>query len=306
MGESLCIILVMPDFLERLKAPHPILMDGATGTELERRGVETSSAIWSALASFDTPSLLLTIHREYLEAGAEMITANTFRSQRRAMEKVGRGADAERLTRTAVALAQKAVQESGRRAFVAGSMAPLEDCYSPELVPPDEELEREHAEMARSLAAAEVDLLLVETMNTVREAVAAAKAAKATGLPFGVSFVCRIDGRLLSGESIAEAVRGVEGLQPNFFSVNCTPAQSLGIALAELRAASDGPLSAYGNNGHTDDFADWEENEEVGPEDYAGLVSTWHQAGASLLGGCCGTTPEHIAAIQLAEEISEQ
>ena len=280
-------------------------MDGATGTELERRGVDTSSAIWSAMASFDTPSLLASIHREYLEAGAEIITANTFRSQRRAMEKVGMGANAERLSEAAVSVAQKAIQKSRQTAFVAGSMAPLEDCYSPELVPSNAELEREHAEMARSLAAAGVDLLLVETMNSAREAAAAAQAAQATGLPFGVSFVCRNDGRLLSGESITEATRAVEAFQPDFLSVNCTPAQSLGIALAELRAASNLPLGAYGNNGHTDDFAGWEENEEFNPEDYALLVDSWQQQGASLLGGCCGTTPDHIAAIHLSEEISE-
>lgn len=296
----------MPDFLERLKDPRPILMDGATGTELERRGVETSSAIWSAMASFDTPSLLENIHREYIEVGAEIITANTFRSQRRAMQKVGRGADSEHLTQAAVDIARKAVQESGRTVFVAGSMAPLEDCYSPQLVPPDNELRREHAEMANSLAAVGVDLLFVETMNTVREAAAAAEAAKTTGLPFGVSFVCRNDGRLLSGESITDAVAVMETFEPNFLSVNCTPAQSLGLALEEMAIATKRPIAAYGNNGHSDDFADWEVNENVGPQEYARLVATWQQQGASLLGGCCGTTPDHIAAIQLVDKITEQ
>jgi len=295
----------MPDFLERLSDPLPILMDGATGTELERRGMNTSSAAWTALASFDTPSLLQSIHREYLEAGAEIITANTFRSQRRALGKVGKADDAERLTLAAVDIARKAVLESGQSAFVAGSMAPLEDCYSPELVPPDAQLIREHSQMAASLAAVDVDLLLVETMNTVREALAAAKAAKSTGLPFGVSFVCRNDGRLLSGESITYAVAALETFEPDFLSINCTPAQSLGLALAELSDSTKKPTAAYGNNGHSDDFADWEENEEVGPGDYAKLVNSWQRQGASILGGCCGTTPDHIAAMQLIDEVME-
>jgi len=159
--------------------------------------------------------------------------------------------------------------------------------------------------VAGNLASAGVDLLLIETMNTAREAAAAAGAAQATGLPFGVSFVCRNDAHLLSGESITEAVALVEAFEPIFFSVNCTPAQSLGLALEELNGITKQPIAAYGNNGHSDDFADWEENEELRAEDYAVLVEAWMKLGASLLGGCCGTTPEHIAAISLPEESME-
>ena len=109
-------------------------MDGATGTELERRGVDTSSPIWSALALLDSPKLLEQIHLDYLKAGAEMLIANTFRTQRRSLEKVGMGDQAAQLTALAVSIAQGAVRKSGKQAFVAGSMAPLEDSYKPYLV----------------------------------------------------------------------------------------------------------------------------------------------------------------------------
>src|SRR5258707_8830056 len=140
-------------FLDRLGDPRPILLDGATGTELNRRGVSTDLPLWSAGALLDAPATLRQIHRDYLLAGAEIVTANTFRTHRRSLARGGYGDSAAELTRLAVELARAAVGEGALAppAYVAGSLAPLEDCYSPELVPPQAECEREHAELAACL-----------------------------------------------------------------------------------------------------------------------------------------------------------
>jgi homocysteine S-methyltransferase len=294
----------MPDFLERLKVTGPILMDGATGTELERRGADTTSPIWSALALLDSPALLEQIHLDYLEAGAEMLIANTFRTQSRSLDKLGVGDQAAQLTALAVSIAQGAVRKSGKQAFVAGSMAPLEDSYTPYDQPYAQFLS-EHGEIANNLASAGVDLLMIETMNTVKEAQAAAEAAQATGLPFGVSFVCDKQGKLISGEPLRAAVVAVSPFGPSFFSINCTPTPSLHIALSALRAATDLPIAAYGNAHHTEDFAHWGESEATHPEGYAHYAAEWLASDAKLIGGCCGTTPEHIAAIPLPENSLE-
>ncbi len=286
----------MTTFLQRLADPRPILLDGATGTELERRGVDTSTPIWSAMALLDAPQLVEQIHREYLEAGAEVIITNTFRTHRRNLEQVGMGEEAARLTALAVAIAQKAVRASGRQAFVAGSMSPLENSYSANALPREVYL-AEHSEMARDLAATGVDLLLVETISTIREAEAAAEAAQATGLPYGVSFIFKIDGRLFSGESLADAVEAVEKHSPNFLGINCTPAPSLHNALAQLRAATNLPIAVYANPSHTEDYIHWGEAEAAKPTVYAEYAQQWIDGGAHLVGGCCGTGPEHIAAI---------
>jgi len=293
----------MKTFLQRLAEPRPILLDGATGTELERRGVVTSSPIWSAAALLSAPNLVEQIHRDYLQAGAEIIITNTFRTHRRSLDKVGRGDEAASLTTLAVDLAQKAVRESGKGAFVAGSMAPLEDSYSTGEPLPREVYLREHMEMARNLAAAGVDLLLIETMKDVAEAEAAAEAARATGLPFGVSFICKADGRLFSGESLAQAVQAVERYGPSFLGINCTPAPSLDKALIELRAATQLPIAVYANPGHTEDYEHWGETEATQPEAYARYAQQWLSLGAKLVGGCCGTRPEHIAAIRITEAV---
>ncbi|MEX2161020.1 MAG: homocysteine S-methyltransferase family protein [Anaerolineales bacterium] len=286
----------MHPFLQRLAGPRLIIIDGAMGTELERRGVDTSTPIWSAMALLNAPELVELVHREYLEAGAEVIITNSFRTHRRNLGKVGMGDEAARLTALAVAIAQKAVRASGKQAFVAGCMAPLEDSYSANALP-REVYAAEHSEMARNLAAAGVDLLLAETISTIREAEAAAQAAKSTGLPYGVSFICKADGRMFSGEKLADAVKAVGPHQPHFLGINCSAAPTLHLALAELRAATTLPIAVYANPSHTEDYQHWGETEAAQPQVYAQFARRWLDDGAHLIGGCCGTGPEHIAAL---------
>lgn len=287
----------MNSFLARLADPRPVILDGATGTELERRGVDTSTPIWSAKALLDAPDLVEQVHRDYLDAGAEVIITNTFRTHRRNLEKVGMGDEAARLTTLAVAIAQKAVRVSGRRAWVAGSMAPLEDSYSTANPLTRDEYLQSHREIAANLAAAGLDLLLIETMKNITEAEAAAQAASETGLPFGVSFICKRDGNLLSGEQIAKAGKAVEQHGPAFLGINCTPAPSLHVPLEILRSATELPIAVYANSGHTENYLNWRETEATQPEAYCRFAEEWIRLGANLVGGCCGTRPEHITAI---------
>lgn len=284
-------------FLTRLADPRPILLDGATGTELERRGVDTSTPIWSAMALLDAPQIVEQVHRDYLEAGAEVIITNTFRTHRCNLDEVGIGHRAAELTTLAVAIAKKAVLAIGKPVFVAGSIAPLGDSYTIAEPLSRTEYLREHREMASHLADAGVNLLIAETMKGIGEASAAAEAAAATGLPFGVSFICRPDGNLLSGERVADAVKAVGAYKPAFLGINCTPAPTLHVALSQLRAASTLPIAVYANTGVTKDYQNWGASEATQPDSYCGLAQAWIAHGAHLVGGCCGTTPEHIGAL---------
>jgi S-methylmethionine-dependent homocysteine/selenocysteine methylase len=270
------------------------------GTELQRRGADTRLPLWSARALLETPDLVREIHREEVAAGADVLTANTFRTHRRTLAK---GALAERsreLTALAVRLARDTADARGD-AFVAGSLSPLEDCYRPDLVPEDTTLEREHREQAESLAEAGVDLLLLETHNTIRELAAAARAAKATGLPFVASMVTDGAGRLLSGEAIEDAVRALEPFDPDALAINCVPARRLAVDLKHLaESAGDLLLAAYGNLGLPDDESGWRFRDELSPEAYAEVARGWLSLGARLVGGCCGTTSLHTAALRSA------
>lgn len=299
-----------PAFAARLAEEAPLLLDGALGTELERHGVPCELPLWSAQALHQTPDLVLGIHQAYARAGAEVLTANTFRTQRRTLARAGLGERDDPLTTMAVALARSAARDrhaqvpEGPRVFVAGSVAPLEDCYRPDLVPSDAELEREHGRHCELLAAAAADLLLIETMNSLREATAATRAAIATGLPTLVSFVCDDRGRLLSGEPLAAAIeacaRAAERA-PAAFLVNCLPPSALDSAVPSLRA-SGFPFGFYPNLGapiDTDEPQSPRHREALAPEAFAGWLAGVAQAeGARVLGGCCGTSPAHIAALR--------
>lgn len=274
-----------------------MLLDGATGTELNRRGVDTGLPLWSANAlTTDTGlNVLRQVHLDYLNAGAEIITTNTFRTHRRVL--VGKGFSAQELTWRAVATAREAIAQFGKPALVAGSLSSLEDCYRPDLVPPADECRAEHAERIEHLVESGVDVLLIETMNCIREAEIAAKIATASGLPTWVSFVCDENGRILSGESLTHAAEVLMPLGIKALGVNCMPAHTLTQPLGELRGicGQDFPLLAYGNIGYVDDEQGWINTDSTDPEGYLQYARTWP---AQIIGACCGSTPEHIRKLQ--------
>lgn len=294
---------------EALHSGRPLLLDAAMGTELARRGADTRPPLWSARALRTAPDLVRTIHAENVAAGADVLTANTFRLHARNVEREPGGFFLENKKEgalgdpvvLALSLAREAAAASDRAIFVAGSLAPLEDCYRPDLVPDDPTLVREHRVMAEALAEAGCDLILVETMNAIRELVAATRAALATGLPVVASMVTDGAGRLLSGELVEEAARALLSLAPNpdAIGVNCVPARVIGGDLARLRAAAPGvPLSVYANTGRALDEAAGLFTDPVAPDAYARLAAGWLAAGGvALLGSCCGTTAAHTAAL---------
>jgi S-methylmethionine-dependent homocysteine/selenocysteine methylase len=276
---------------------RPRVLDGATGTELERRGVPTGLPMWSAPALLDHPEVVERIHDEYVEAGVDLLTTNTFRTQRRALAAGGLGDRALELTTVAVRLARRASAGATGRVLVLGSAPTLEDCYRPDLVPADDALAREHGEHAENLVAAGVDAILVETMNTAREAVAAARAARSAGAPAIVSFVCWDGARLLSGEPLASAIEMAAALDPVAVAVNCLPPSNVEACLTTLGAAGL-PFGVYANLGEPDDESGgFTRSEDVAPEAFAASASHWIEAGARFVGGCCGTTPAHLRAV---------
>lgn len=277
-----------------------VVLDGAMGTELTRRGADTTLPLWSARALIESPDLVARIHRDYADAGAHVLTADTFRTNVRTFARAGMAqpADVARaLTETAVALARGA---AGHGVRVAGSLAPVEDCYSPWLVPTDDELQAEHGALAHDLAGAGCDLLLVETMNTIREAVAAVRAAAATGLPRWVSFTLDGRGNVLSGEALRDAVAAVLPFGPQAVLVNCIPVAEVEAALARLRAAVPETIAigAYANVGHVDEVVGWTLTDAVSPAAYADAARRWRARGAGIIGGCCGTSPDHTRALR--------
>lgn len=279
-----------------LSGRRPLLLDGATGTELERRGVRSDLPLWSSWGLLEAPETLREIHADYLRAGADALTAATFRTHARSLAAAGLAGRAAELTALAVRLAREAAEAARRPAFVLGSAAPLEDCYHPERVPDEAALAREHAAHARHLVAAGADAILAETMNTRREGVAAARAAREAGAEVLVSLVCGADARLLSGEPLAEALDALAAFAPLAVGVNCLPPGAVAACLGPLRE-SGRPFLVYANLGAPGAPLSADPR-DASPEAYAAHALGWVRAGAACVGGCCGTTPAHVAAVR--------
>ncbi|WP_367127570.1 homocysteine S-methyltransferase family protein [Saccharothrix sp. HUAS TT1] len=285
-----------------------VLLDGGLATELQRAGLPVRPPWWTtrALLTDANRTVLRDVHERYLRSGARVITAATFRCNERALR--ANGLDAAGLgwmVHAAVGVAQAARHSAEvPDALVGASVAPVEDCYRPDLVPPDDELRREHLWLATELVRARVDLVLIETMNTLREARIALEAARSVGARAWVSFVCAGGARLLSGEDLGEAARVVEGEGAEAVLVNCTPFAETERCLAALRAHCAGAIGAYPNlerraGVRGDDPGPLPT--AVEPEEFAATADRWRtDYRVDVLGGCCGSTPAHVDALRAA------
>lgn len=206
------------------------------------------------------------------------------------------GHRAAELTRRALEIARDARDEVCPDALVLGSVAPLEDCYRPDLVPDPDSCHREHGELIGNLMSSGADLILIETMNHLGEARAAMQAAQeiAPGR-WWISFCLDEDhpGVLLSGESLASLEEPLS--EASAVGVNCVAAGAMESQVRWLRDLLPiTPLLAYGNIGCADEHGNWFSTDAVSPGDYLTHARRWIKAGANIIGGCCGTTPEHI------------
>ena len=266
------------------------ILDGPLGTELNARGVGTPLPGWSAHALITAPGVVGAIHRDYASAGATVHTANTFRTKRRQFP-----AEWERLARLAVRICRESIPAGHR---VAGSVAPLEDCYRPDLSPPADVARAEHRELAMVLADAGCDVLLCETFPHAEEAIIALEACVATGLPVWVSFTPGPDGTLLTPKDVGGAAREAIRRGAAAVLVNCVAAPLAAPYVRALAEAAGGaPFGVYANAGRPDDRIGWQAPEATpdAAARYADLAGEWVAMGATLVGSCCGTRPGHVA-----------
>lgn len=289
--------------MERLNGT--VLLDGGMGRELGFRGVEVSRYIWSAQALLDAPEVVREIHADYIAAGADIITTNTYCTLRTHLSKANVDDRYEELNRLAGQLAVDARDAAGRPALIAGSLAPMFESYRPDMVLPVTESEPVYREQAAILADY-VDMFICETMSKSDEAVAAARAAAATGKPVWVSFNLHPSkhGLLRSGETIGEAVTALDGVPVSGFLANCCMPELIAAGMPELVKTGSRFVGGYANTFlPTPDDWTLEENDlhnlrdDLDPPAYLGFVEAWLAQGATVVGGCCGTRPAHIRAI---------
>ncbi|TWU34459.1 homocysteine S-methyltransferase family protein [Novipirellula artificiosorum] len=264
------------------------ILDGPLGTELSARGVSIDSPSWSAEAIRMAPETIAQIHRDYVAAGATIHTANTFRTRRRAVGRPWR-----EMTDRAVQIAKQSVPKTHR---VAGSIAPIHDCYRPDLSPRDPR--SEHREMATQLVDSGCDLLICETFPSPREARIATEEAVRTGLETWVALTAGPNTDLMTPPQMAQAALQMVEAGAAAVLVNCTPAsQSARFLQAIANTGIAVPIGVYANAGSLQERIGWEPLTEAGIAQYQQYARTWVEIGATLIGGCCGTGPRHIQAL---------
>ena len=287
----------------------PILLDGGMGRELRFRGVEILPTIWSAHALLAAPAVVREIHLEYVRAGADVITTNTYGIILEELAREGLEERFAELNELACTLALEARDASEAKVLIAGSLPPLRGSYRPDRVGSYEDIEPLYRRQAELLAP-HVDLFLCETMSSSEEGRAAAHAACQTGKPVWVAWTLHEDlsGRLRSGEAITDAVSALSDLPVSGFLANCCAPESITRAMPELLASGTKFTGGYANTFEPVP-GDWTLDgdkasdgllglrADLDPESYARHVSNWLEAGANVVGGCCGTRPAHIAKI---------
>jgi homocysteine S-methyltransferase len=270
-----------------------LVLDGGTGTELRRRGMELSGAAWSGLASLTHYDLLVAIHADYVAAGADVVTTNTFATSRFVLDAAGHGAEFAAINARAVSAAREARDSSGRDVSIAGSLSCLPPRFDAHAYPDERAESAAYLELAETLAEAGVDVLILEMMQETRHAPLACAAARAVGLPWWLGLSCRLgaDGELVGFDfplvPLATCLDALLPLTPAAVTVMHTPLAAVVPALTAVRTRWDGPLGAYPEIG--DGVA-----HSVGAAELAAAARRWQAAGARLVGGRCGTTPEHI------------
>lgn len=263
------------------------ILDGAIGTELASRGLALEAPRWSAAAIEKAPDLLSELHSAYASAGAYLHTANTFRTQPRAF-----GEGWQVALRAAVRSARDAV---GPGQEVLGSMAPVEDCYRPELSP-GADARMEHRAIASALAEAGCDILLCETFANGAEALVAVEEAMATGLPVWLSLTAGPFADLLTPPELAGIGKDAVSIGIDRLLVNCIAASQIG-AYVDAVGALSVPTGVYANAGREDEGLGWSATSSAAADAYADFAEYWKDAGASVIGGCCGTGPLHVRAL---------
>lgn len=296
---------------QRLASGATIIIDGGTGTDIQRRGVPMDGDVWCAMANLTHGDVVETVHVDYVGAGAAVVTANTYASSPLSFHAAGRTAEIEAIDRRAVAIARAAVDSAATAPVaVAGSVSVMPPVtrgtdrvpyrqWDPAVIRPL--FERK----ARVLADAGCDLIIMEMMRDLDVSLWATQAAVETGLPVwvGITAERNENGTLVSFGNgrwtLGELVSGLMDTGAVAALIMHHEASITDEALAIIRSAWAGPMGAYPESGRFE-MPNWVFT-ETSPTDFVDACRRWRRAGASILGGCCGITPSHIRALAHAD-----
>jgi S-methylmethionine-dependent homocysteine/selenocysteine methylase len=276
-----------------------IILDGAMGTELEKRGVPMDDAAWSAAALATHPDTVREVHEDYIRAGADVIITNTFSTARHVLEPAGMGERFRELNARAVTLAKEARENVAERpVFIAGSISTFTARYDYSYEPQAERARANYREQAEVLAETGADVIALEMMRDIEQTTYALEAASVTGLPVWIGFSCKTtdEGTVVlwdGGHTLAEALEQIPSSGASVVSIMHTLTKDTPPALQEVTGRWSGPVGAYPHSGEFI-MPNWQFIDMISPEYFAAEAQEWLEMGARLVGGCCGIGPGHI------------
>ena len=299
----------MSTLSDRLKNKEIILLDGGVSTEIQQRGVAMDDDVWSGIAHRTHPEIVRQVHEDYIHSGAQVITANTFSTARHVLESIELGDHVRSINFQAVELAKVARDNvANDEVWIAGSISSMAPFNNREEVAEGKNIERNYREIAEILAEAGVDLIIVEMMRETVNSTLIIEAALSTGLPvwIGYSAMLADDGKSVinwrwknveskppTGD-FEELVKAIAPLGGEAAGIMHTQVRDTVPALKIISRHWHGPKLAYAETGAIEK-PDWNFKEICTPDEYAEEIESWiNTYGVQIVGGCCGTGPEHI------------
>jgi S-methylmethionine-dependent homocysteine/selenocysteine methylase len=290
---------------QKLAAGETIILDGGTGTDIQRRGAPMSGDTWCADVNATHGEIVRSVHDHYIEVGADVITANTFATSMLSFDAYGRVDEVAELDRLAVGYAKAAAE--GHDVAVAGSFSTMRPVIKgTDRTDLSKNWTRDEAMIlfrrkAANLKACGVDFIFMEMMRDTDYSVWATESALETGLPVWVGIsVERVEGELVgfgrNDQKLVDVAPALAALKPEAMCIMHTASNEIDEALAILRRSWSGPIGTYPECGY---YAapDWQFVDVIAPQDLVSHCHQWEKHGASIFGGCCGIGPDHIRAL---------
>jgi homocysteine S-methyltransferase len=281
--------------MARIEGGEQIVIDGATGTEIEQRGVPQLNGAWNGGGALSHPDILRQVHEEYILAGAQIIISNTFATLKTALRDAGVEEDFKAYNCRGVELACEARSVlSADSVLIAGGISHWSwSGNHPSL----DELGENATEQAVIMVEAGADLIILEMMINIDRMLVVLDGAQRCGLPVWVGFSCEVDSkgtpRLIDGDTLADAIDSIRDRNVPLISIMHTEVTDVDVCLDVVEVIWPGPVGVYAHSG---DYVEdrWIFENVISPEDYATAADRWLDRGVQVIGGCCGVGPSHI------------
>ena len=278
----------------------PLIMDGAMGTELMRRGIELPLPLWSAMANIDQSKHVTEIHEDYIESGSNVITTNTFRTTPRTFIKAGYSdLDSLKLSKQAFKMAVKAARDArnDKNILIAGSIAPLEDCYVPSKFPGSVIAKKEYRFITNMVSNSCVDIMLFETMGSYDEIEVALQVSKDVEMEKWLSIILKDKNHLLDDTKIEKVIGLATEYDVDMLLINCTSTKIINNALPSFLNIWKGKWGTYPNAGESMPTKEGVFTSILSDNEFSEYIRNYINLGASLVGSCCGSTPDTVRKI---------